>query len=68
MTCGLAVIFAFGVAWLAFFARPAAGLNGALRTGLYPFVPLDIFKLIVAASITPTLWRAMTKESLISHH
>lgn len=57
MTCGLAVIFACGVAWLGFFARPAAGLNGALRTGLYPFVPLDIFKLIVAAAITPTLWR-----------
>jgi biotin transport system substrate-specific component len=57
MTCGLAIIFASGVGWLAFFARPAVGLNLALHTGLYPFVPLDIFKLIVAASITPALWK-----------
>ena len=57
MTCGLAIIFACGVGWLAFFARPAVGLNRALQTGLYPFVPLDIFKLFVAASITPAVWR-----------
>lgn len=60
MTCGLAVIFAGGVGWLAFFARPAAGVNVALHTGLYPFVPLDVFKLIVAAAITPGLWRITT--------
>ena len=60
MACGLAIIFASGVSWLAFFARPAVGLNVALHTGLYPFVPLDIFKLIVAASVTPALWRITT--------
>ncbi len=57
MACGLAVIFFGGVMWLAFFARPAVGLGGALRAGLYPFMPLDVFKLLVAAVVTPTLWR-----------
>ena len=37
MAAGLAVVFACGVAWLAWFARPAAlNLDQALRTGLYP--------------------------------
>ena len=57
MACGLGVIFFGGVMWLAFFARPAVGFDAALRTGLYPFIPLDIFKLIVAAGITPSAWR-----------
>ena len=56
MTCGLAVIFFGGVTWLAFFTRPAVGLAAALRAGLYPFLPLDIFKLQVASAVTPWLW------------
>ncbi len=57
MGAGLTVVFAFGVTWLAFFARPAAGLDAALRTGLYPFVPADIFKILVAAAVMPAIWR-----------
>ena len=61
MTSGLAVVFAFGVAWLAFAAQPAPlGLDPALRTGLYPFVPADIFKILIAATILPTVWRFST--------
>jgi len=56
MSAGLAVIFAFGVTWLAFFARPAAGLDAALRTGLYPFVPADLVKVCIAAGVMPGLW------------
>jgi len=59
MACGLAVIFVGGVMWLAIFARGAVGLDAALRAGLYPFLPLDIFKLLIAAGITPALWRAI---------
>ena len=33
MGAGLLVIFACGVLWLAFFARPAVGLGAALRAG-----------------------------------
>jgi biotin transport system substrate-specific component len=37
MACGLLVVFACGVTWLALFARPAAvGFSAALNTGLYP--------------------------------
>jgi biotin transport system substrate-specific component len=63
MTCGLALIFLGGVLWLALFAQGAVGLNAALRAGLYPFLPIDIFKLLVAAGITPALWRAITDHS-----
>jgi biotin transport system substrate-specific component len=58
MAAGLAVVFTFGVLWLAWFARPAgAGLAAALRTGLYPFLPADIIKICIAAAIMPGIWR-----------
>ena len=64
MTSGLAVVFAFGVSWLAFFAQPAPlGLDAALRTGLYPFVPADIIKVLLAATILPTVWRFVQPTS-----
>jgi biotin transport system substrate-specific component len=62
MACGLGIIFCSGVIWLAYFAHPAAGLDAALHAGLYPFVPLDIFKLLVAAAVTPALWRAIAHQ------
>ena len=58
MACGLALVFACGVTWLAFFSRPVAvGFDVALRTGLYPFIPADIFKIFVAAAVMPAAWR-----------
>jgi biotin transport system substrate-specific component len=58
MAAGLAVIFTCGVLWLALFARPAAaGIETAVRTGLLPFLPADLFKILVAAAIMPGLWR-----------
>jgi biotin transport system substrate-specific component len=58
MAAGLAVIFTGGLLWLAFFAAPAAaGLRGALNTGLIPFIPADIFKLFVAAAVLPGIWK-----------
>jgi biotin transport system substrate-specific component len=58
MAAGLAVIFASGVAWLAWVAQPTGvGLITALRAGLYPFIPVDIAKILVAAAVTPALWR-----------
>jgi biotin transport system substrate-specific component len=58
MAAGLALIFTGGVLWLAFFAAPAAaGLRGALNTGLIPFIPADIFKLFVAAAVLPGIWK-----------
>ena len=62
MLAGLAIIYASGVLWLAFFARTATGsasigLVAALSSGLLPFVLADLAKLAAAAGITPGLWR-----------
>ena len=62
MLVGLAIIYAAGTLWLAYFARlasgsAAVGLSTALTTGVYPFVLADLAKLAAAAGITPGLWR-----------
>jgi biotin transport system substrate-specific component len=56
MSAGLAIVFAFGVAWMAWGA-PALGLNASLRAGLYPFVPADIIKVFLAATVLPFAWK-----------
>ena len=56
MAAGLAVIFACGVVLARLVRAPApVGLSAALATGLYPFIPIDIVKLFVAAAIMPAL-------------
>jgi biotin transport system substrate-specific component len=58
MAAGLAVIFTGGVTWLALFARPGAvGFEVALATGFYAFLPVDIYKILVAATILPAVWK-----------
>jgi biotin transport system substrate-specific component len=56
MVCGLAVVFAGGVSWLALAIQPAGGLSGALATGFLPFVVPDLVKLLIAAGALPGLW------------
>ena len=57
MVAGLAVVFMFGVTWLALFAQPVAlGFGPALATGLYPFVVADLAKLCIAAAVMPGVW------------
>ena len=55
MSAGLAIIFTCGVLWLAFGAH--VGLAGAVKTGLIPFIPADIIKVLLAATILPVAWR-----------
>lgn len=63
MCAGLSVTFAFGVVWLAWFARPVhEGLGTALRTGLYPFVLADLVKICIAAAIMPAVWSLMGRR------
>jgi biotin transport system substrate-specific component len=58
MAAGLSIVFACGVAWLAWFAQPApAGLPVALRTGLVPFLAADAMKVALAATVLPVVWR-----------
>ncbi len=60
MLAGLVVIFAFGVSWLALFARPAGlGFDAALRAGLYPFVAGDVLKILAAAAVLPAVWKVL---------
>lgn len=62
MACGLAVIYAGGVFWLAVFVQ-ARGLGAALAAGFYPFILVDFVKLLLAAGVMPSLWRLMrTRE------
>jgi biotin transport system substrate-specific component len=62
MLVGLALIYAAGMLWLAYFARLASGsaaigLTAAFASGVYPFVLADLAKLFAAAGVTPGLWR-----------
>ena len=64
MAAGLVIVFAGGVAWLAFAAAPAPlGLRAALSTGLIPFFPADAFKLFVAAAVLPGIWKVVGKPN-----
>jgi biotin transport system substrate-specific component len=59
MAAGLALIYASGVAWLAFGARlpQALGVRAALVAGAGPFFVADVMKICVAASALPAVWR-----------
>ena len=60
MFAGLAMLFAGGVTWLAFFAGAPAGpvgLTAALATGLYPFIVADVVKVCVASGVLPMIWK-----------
>jgi biotin transport system substrate-specific component len=56
MGAGLAIIFGCGVAWMAWGA-PHVGLSAAVRTGLVPFIPADILKVFLAATLLPAAWK-----------
>jgi len=53
MAIGLSVIFLGGVTWIA----RTAGVQTALATGLYPFVVVDIIKVVAAGLVLPTAWK-----------
>ena len=53
MGVGLSIIFIGGVLWIA----RIAGLETALATGLYPFVVVDVIKIVAAGLVLPTAWK-----------
>jgi biotin transport system substrate-specific component len=58
MAAGLTLIFACGILWLAWFAAPTpVGLPAALTLGLYPFIAVDVVKILIAAGVLPSMWR-----------
>ena len=57
MGAGLTLIFALGVAWFAWFAAPSpVGLSQALQLALYPFIVVDVIKILLAATVLPSVW------------
>ncbi len=59
MFAGLVVIYACGVAWLAFGARipQPLGVRPALLAGAAPFFVADAVKIVLAGWSLPTVWR-----------
>ena len=55
MAAGLSIIFLGGVAWLA----SGVGLPAALATGLYPFVIVDVIKIVAAGLVLPSVWNLL---------
>ncbi len=53
MAVGLSIIFVGGVVWIARFS----GVDVALATGLYPFVVVDVIKIVAAGLVLPTAWK-----------
>lgn len=69
MLLGLAVIYAGGAIWLAYFARlggasAATGPASAFATGVAPFVLADVAKIALAAGGVPMLWRLVGRPDL----
>jgi biotin transport system substrate-specific component len=66
MVVGTLIVYALGVAWLttALILRDVPDPFGvALVNGLYPFIPGDIAKLLVAAGLLPLGWRLVSRRA-----
>lgn len=61
MLIGNAVIYLFGLPWLALFLGGFSGPKGALMLGLLPFIPGDLLKLALAAFLLPSAWWLVRK-------
>jgi biotin transport system substrate-specific component len=62
MAAGLAVVFAFGVLQLGVVSRPALGIGGALAAGFFPFVLVDLVKIVGAGAVLPSVWRLTARR------
>jgi biotin transport system substrate-specific component len=60
MVIGNVVIFAIGVTWLGIAA--SLSVQDALLYGLWPFLPGEVVKLIVAAGLLPIGWRLVARR------
>lgn len=59
MGVGLSVIFAGGVMWLAI----GLGLSTALAVGFYPFVIVDVVKIVAAGLVLPSAWKFLGRRA-----
>jgi len=61
MLIGNAVIYAFGLPWMAFQFLEAKGAAWVLQWGMTNFLLFDALKLLLAAMLFPTLWKMVGK-------
>ena len=61
MLIGSIIIYTFGVTWLALAADLA--MRDALTFGLWPFLPGDVLKLLIAAGLLPLGWRLVNRRA-----
>ncbi len=65
MVIGSIVMYAFGLLWLSNFA---GSIKAALALGLYPFIPGDLFKIVLAAALLPSGWKLLEYRGLIKRY
>lgn len=58
MLVGEFFIYLIGVPWLAYFV----GARDALPLGMFPFIPGDIAKLVIAALVLPSTWSLVGRQ------
>jgi len=61
MVIGNAVIYLFGVSWLATIVGGFGGPSGSLALGLYPFLLGDALKALAAALLLPAAWMMLNE-------
>ena len=61
MVLGSAIVYLLGVTWLALAAD--LSLADALAFGLWPFLPGDVLKLLLAAGLLPLGWRLASRRA-----
>jgi len=59
MIIGNIIIYGFGLTWLGHLI----GAKAALGTGLYPFIPGDILKIVLAAALLPSAWKLIRRSA-----
>ena len=57
MAVGLSVVFTGGVLWLA----NGVGMTAALSVGLYPFLIVDVIKIVAAGLVLPSAWKFLAR-------
>ena len=64
MVIGTGVLYLFGTAWLAY--QAGMTFKAALSAGVIPYIPGDLIKMGIAASIAPILRRRLLKAGYLS--
>ena len=59
MLAGNAVIYAFGLPWLAVFT--GGPVSKVLLLGLYPFIPGDLIKIALVSMVLPSAWSLISR-------